>query len=109
MTLAHPCLRWAFIGATLGLAWTSWAQGTDGATLATEAGAMDDGTIWIEVLKGGGLPAILAFLGFMAGRGGGVPIVVQLHPDDRKLVTRIAKRIAAEEAKDHDLSESEEP
>lgn len=73
------CIRWAAIAGSLTIAVTAWAQsqGTGGTVLPGEIG------IVIELVKAGGLPFVLAYLAFQAGRNAnGFALTVRLHPDD---------------------------
>jgi hypothetical protein len=88
----HRCVAWAGSGALLGLAWNAWAQADP--TVPAEA-LTDPGLhTLVELLQGGGLPAVVAILGWLAGRWGGVPLVVSLHADDRALLERASRRMA---------------
>lgn len=95
------CVIGALIGALVGLAAVAHAQDpTDVVALADPSGL----STLVELVSGGGLPAVLAVLGWLAGRWGGIPvapltITVQLSPEDRAELKR-ARRALEREAQD---------
>jgi hypothetical protein len=81
---AHRCVAWSATGAALGLAIVAHAQ--DPLTqLATDPSGVQ---VFTDLLSGGGLPAVLALLGWLAGRWGGVPVVLRMSDEDRRLLKR---------------------
>ena len=60
----------------------------------------------MDLVRGGGLPLVLAYLAWWArgALGAGVPLVVQLHPDDRALFRRGIRAVEKDEN-----SESSDP
>lgn len=85
---AHRCLTWALGGLLLGLAVVARGQDpTDVAVLADPTSM----ALLIDLLSGGGLPAVLALLGWAAHRWGGLPVVLRLHDDDRRLLRRLGR------------------
>lgn len=99
------CLSWSGVAAVLGFAIV--AHGQDPAQAAASAGDPAVSTL-IDLVSGGGLPAVLALLAWWArgALGAGVPLVVQLHPDDRAL---LRKGIRAIERADNDDSDDPTP
>lgn len=99
------CTLGALLGLVVGLAAVAHAQDpTDVVALADPSGL----STLVELVSGGGLPAVLAVLGWLAGRWGGIPvapltITVQLSPEDRAELKRA--RRALEKADD----DSEDP
>lgn len=88
-----PCVRWAFFALAFGVVATqgiAWAQES-----ATASVPHDSGMIFIELLKGGGLPAALAALAWWARGviGAGIPVVVSLSERDRRLIEALTARI----------------
>lgn len=85
----HRCGVWALAGLLTGCA--AYAQDA-----APPAAVLAGGTdVWLlEVVRAGGLPAVLAVTGWMFGRGGlpvtislgEKPLVVRLADEDRKLL-----------------------
>lgn len=90
----HRCVGWALAAASLGVAWTAWAQ--DPVMASTSSDPLLD---WAaRLLQGGGLPAVLGALGWLAGRGSlQLPIsgslTLALHEEDRRLVRRLVRAI----------------
>lgn len=92
----HRCVWWAAVAGLLGIAWNAWAQ--DAAAPVTAG--MSDPTMdfFARLIQGGGLPAVLGALGWLAGRGSlQLPIAgsltLALHDEDRKILKRIARSI----------------
>lgn len=87
------CLRTAVLAALVGLVATqsmAWAQDTPEAA----AVVLDPGVLaLIELVKGGGLPVVLAWVAWwLRGlMGAGIPVTVQLSDVDRALL-RDARR-----------------
>lgn len=91
--MIHRCLGWALTGVVLGLAVVAWGQETGvGPSVGAQAGD-PTAALLSQLLAGGGLPAVLAALGWWLGRGGLV-LTVRLHDDDRRLLDRSARRVA---------------
>ena len=88
----HRCIGWALAGAVLGVAVVAWGQEAGMAPAPVQA-ADPTTALLSQLLAGGGLPAVLAALGWWVGRGGLV-LTVRLHDDDRKLVERATRRLA---------------
>lgn len=85
MATRHTCVTFAAVGATLGLAAVAWAQEPNPAAQA----ALDPASLaLVELLKGGGLPAVLAAIAWWLGRTAhqGLMLTVRLHDDDRRLL-----------------------
>lgn len=80
------CTAWAVAGAVLGVAVVAWGQDTAPSTGAAAA----DPTIpvLIELIKGGGLPTVLALLGWLASKGG-IPVVIRLSDEDRRAIRKL--------------------
>lgn len=100
------CMSWAVAGAILGLAVVAYGQAT--ATSPTEipstTAGMTDPTVALvsQLLAGGGLPTVLALAAWWlrGAVGAGIPIVVQLHPDDRAELRRVRRAIEHDEDSD---------
>jgi hypothetical protein len=93
--LAHArCLVTGCLGLVLGVAAVAHGQDAPPPTVTTQA--IDPLTGLLGLMQAGGLPAVLAGLGWLLGRGGGVPVTIQLHGDDRELLKRIARHIASD-------------
>lgn len=93
MRVHTQCTVAGLLGLVLGLA--AVAHGQEPPHVQVVAGGG-----WVEAAKALGLPGVLAGLGTGLGyllRGGGIPITatVQLHPDDRELLKRIARHLAS--------------
>jgi len=92
------CLTWAASGLALGVAAVAHAQDAVVAeVLATES------SLVVELVRTGGLPAVLAALGWLLGRGG-IPlrveptrVVLELAPEDRALLGRVADALEGDE------------
>ena len=78
----HRCVTWTLLGMLTGCA--AYAQDD-----LVVSGGGDMGLL-IELLKAGGLPAVLGFTGWLFGRGG-LPVTIQLSEADRKLLERLAE------------------
>lgn len=76
----HRCAYYAILGTMVGCA----AYAADEPTQAS--GGAEFGMM-MELVKAGGLPAVLGFLGWMFGKGG-IPVTIQLSETDRKLLER---------------------
>ena len=102
------CVIGALLGALVGVAAVAHAQDpTDVVALADPSGL----STLVELVSGGGLPAVLAILGWLAGRWGGIPvapltITVVLSPEDRAELKRARRAL---EKADDDRSDSDEP
>ena len=102
------CASWALAGALLGVAVVAYGQATgtspDAVADHGSAVAVADPTVAIlsQLLAGGGLPAVLG-LGawWLRGQlGAGIPILVSLHPDDRRLLRRVIREVAQDDSDD---------
>lgn len=91
--MIHRCIGWAALGATLGIAVVAWGQESGMAPPVAQAATDPTAALLSQLLAGGGLPAVLAALGWWLGRGGLV-LTVRLHDDDRRLFDRSARRVA---------------
>lgn len=85
MHSAHRCLVWAAGGGALGLALVARAQDPVAVAPAADPGSL---SLLVDLIQGGGLPAVLALFGWLAGRGG-VPVVIRLSDEDRRLLRRL--------------------
>lgn len=87
------CIGWAAACALLGFAAVAWAQQADPATAVVQGDPMSE--LLVRLVSGGGLPAVLAFLGWqLRGQiGHGVPVVISLNADDRALVKRLVRAL----------------
>lgn len=74
----YRCLVWAALGGLLGVAMTAHGQEVPVAPGSVSGGGVDD---FLRLVNGGGLPAVLAMLAWAAGRIGGVPVMIHVHPD----------------------------
>lgn len=85
------CLSWSLVAALLGVAVVAYGQ--DPAATASAGDPIVD--TLVELVRGGGLPAVLAWLAWWArgALGAGVPLVVQLHADDRALIRRLIRAV----------------
>lgn len=82
----HRCAAGASVGLVLGLATVAHAQGATDLVSQASAATSDPSTmLLLQFLQAGGLPAALALLGWLLGRGG-IPLHVRLSDDDRKLL-----------------------
>lgn len=91
----------AALAALVGVAAVAWGQ--EAAEPVQAAATGDPVTdLVLRLVSGGGLPAVLALVAWWArGQlGAGVPVVLQLHPEDRAELRRI--RRALERADDSD-------
>ena len=79
------CGAGAGTGLVLGLATVAHAQGSDLVPPVGVAPADPSTILLLQLLQAGGLPAALALMGWLLGRGG-IPIHVRLSDDDRKLL-----------------------
>lgn len=77
------CGVWAVLGLVVGLAAVAYAD--EGAAPA----AAGDGALLLELARAGGLPAVLAGVGWLLGRGG-IPVRIELSPADRELLEDLA-------------------
>ncbi len=84
------CLSWSIVAALLGFAAVAYGQ-DPGASVAGDP-IMDT---LVELVRGGGLPAVLAWLAWWArgALGAGVPLVVQLHPDSLAELRRLRRAL----------------
>lgn len=87
------CLLGAVVGALVAVAAQAWAQEAGVGPAPATVQADPTATLISQLLAGGGLPAVLAALGWWLGRGGLV-LTVRLHEDDRRLLDRSARRVA---------------
>lgn len=74
----HTCITWAAVGCLLGVSIVAYAQ--DPVVPVEPSNAL-----WVTELVGnGGLPAVLAWLGYQLGRSGGIPVrlTVRMEEDD---------------------------
>lgn len=83
------CVAWGVSGLLIGLAVTAYAQ--EG-PIAHQAMDPTGTEAILRLIQGGGLPAVFALLGWLAGRKGGIPVVLSLHADDRKLLEDLRRR-----------------
>ena len=82
----HRCMGGAVMGLVLGLATVAHAQGAVDLVPSVTPPQTDPSTaLMLALLQAGGLPAALALLGWLLGRGG-IPLHVRLSDDDRKLL-----------------------
>ena len=88
MTRGHwRCVAYAVLGLLTGCA--AYAQDSGAPSVASA----DTTSLLFEAVRAGGLPSVLALMGWTLGRGG-IPITVQLSAEDRDLLKRIAKYLA---------------
>lgn len=80
----HRCLVWTILGVVTGCA--AYAQ-----DVAPAVAMSPSDSFWLEVIRAGGLPAVLGMGGYFLSRGG-VPVVVRVSDEDRKLLERLADR-----------------
>lgn len=80
----HRCIAWTLLGVATGCA--AYAQDT--AVPASALGGSE--AMLLELLRAGGLPAVLGFVGWMFSRGG-IPVVLRLSDEDRKLLEELAE------------------
>lgn len=81
-----PCTLGAVAGVVLGVAGVAYAQ--DPTPVAAAVTSSDMGIV-LELLRTGGLPAVLGVLGWLFGRGG-VPVKLTFEADDRKAIDRLS-------------------
>ena len=81
-----PCTAGAVAGVVLGVAGVAYAQ--DPTPVAAAVASSDMGIV-LELLRTGGLPAVLGVLGWLFGRGG-VPVKLTFEADDRKAIDRLS-------------------
>lgn len=82
----HRCAGGAVMGLVLGLATVAHAQGAVELVPSIAPPQTDPSTaLMLALLQAGGLPAALALLGWLLGRGG-IPLHVRLSDDDRTLL-----------------------
>ncbi len=95
----HRCAVWAVCGVLTGCA--AYAQD---APIPASMGAGSE--LWmLELVKAGGLPAVLGITGWMFGRGGlpvtiqlgDRPLVVRLHEDDARRLDRLVEAMEHED------------
>jgi len=77
------CLKWAAFGLALGLGAVAHGQDPGAAAVAQPD--------WLTALGSSGLPAVLAWGFFQLGRTG-VPVVVQIHREDRELLVKLVEK-----------------
>ena len=80
------CVAGGVAGVVLGVAGVAYAQ--DPAHTAAAVATSADMGIVLELLRTGGLPAVLGVLGWLFGRGG-VPVKLTFEADDRKAIDRL--------------------
>jgi hypothetical protein len=85
------CATGAVVGVVLGIAGVAYAQ-EPAQTAATVAASASDVGLMLELLRSGGLPAVLGVLGWLFGRGG-LPVKLTLDTDDRKAVDRLSSAL----------------
>lgn len=79
--MGRRCVVWAASGALLGASYTAWAQDPT----AVAPLAVDPSTaLLLDLLRAGGLPGVLAFLGFAISRLGPPTLRVVLVREDEK-------------------------
>lgn len=81
------CGVWAVLGLVVGLA--AVAYGADEGAAAPATASTGDAAILLELVRSGGLPAVLAAVGWLLGRGG-IPVRIELSPADRELLEDLA-------------------
>jgi hypothetical protein len=81
------CVAGGVAGVVLGVAGVAYAQ--DPAQAVTSAASAADMGIMLELLRTGGLPAVLGVLGWLFGRGG-VPVKLTFETEDRKAIDRLS-------------------
>jgi hypothetical protein len=94
------CASGGFVGLVLGLAAVAYA-GDSGQAAVTGDPAYD---LIAHVVSGGGLPAVLAVLGWWlrGSIGAGLPIVVSLADEDRRRLDRALRHWEREPDSDSD-------
>lgn len=93
------CAVWAVAGAILGFALVVWGQ-EPGSN--TGAGAVDPSIpVLIELIKGGGLPTVLALLGWLASKGG-IPVVIRLSDEDRRAIRKLRPKADPDDSEGND-------
>lgn len=87
MALLHGrCIRSASLGAVLGFAAVAHAQGAAELAPVGVSSPGDPSTVlMLQILQAGGLPAALALVGWLVGRGG-IPLHISLSDHDRALL-----------------------
>lgn len=91
------CIVGPLLGALLGVAASAYGQ--DAASNPAPDPTVD---VLVHLLQGGGLPAVLALLGWW-GRGllaSGIPLRVELHDTDRTELRRIRRALERDETPD---------
>lgn len=90
------CIGLALVGVFVGVAANAYGQDAGGVPLAAPLAMDPTSELLTRLVAGGGLPAVLGLLAFFAGRGAlQLPVTVQLHVDDRKLMRSFIRAIAA--------------
>jgi p-aminobenzoyl-glutamate transporter AbgT len=84
--MAHRCVKWGLSGFLLTLAWQAWAQ--DGAVMIDPTTS-----IVVELVKGGGLPAVVGLIAYFAGRGNGFTLTIGIAQPAMALLERGVRAI----------------
>ena len=80
------CVQTASLGAVLGFAAVAHAQGAAELAPVGVSSPGDPSTVlMLQILQAGGLPAALALVGWLVGRGG-IPLHISLSDHDRALL-----------------------
>lgn len=82
---SHGCSIWMLLGILTGCA--AYAQDE---TAHIMHGSSAEMGLLIEMVKAGGLPAVLGVIGWLFGRGG-LPVTIQLTDNDRNLIRGMMK------------------
>jgi hypothetical protein len=98
------CLRWSIAAALVGVAAAAYSQTAADVSVAPVGSGDPLADLLVRVVSGGGLPAVLALLAWWA-RGPlahGLPVTVQLHPDDRAELRRWRRELVQRQEPDSD-------
>lgn len=93
LEMAH-CVRWSVIGGLLGLAAVAWGQSLPDDAAVAIATADPSAAALVELVKGAGLPGVLAMLGWWL-RGitqQGLSLTIRLADDDRDMLRDALKK-----------------
>lgn len=72
---------WALLGALLGIAVNAWGQDMPNTQVDPSS------LLWLQLVRDGGLPAVLALTAVLLARG--VPVRVSLSDEDRAMLRRL--------------------
>lgn len=108
----HRCVLWSLICVLIGVGYVAYAQ--DGSTAPADLSGIDLTHVTLgDLIRGGGLPAVLGGLGWLWGRNGGVPIAgtvrVEVSPETvKQMADAIADSINRHESFEARLAKLEQ-